>query len=693
LKVKNMLCLNKHTTFMRYLNSPLFKASVIVLGVAAVSISSAKAQDFVDTTPQNKNVVLEEFTGLNCPFCPDGHKIANNIRSNNPGDVVLINVHTGGYARPEPGQPDFRSGYGASLASQLGVRAYPNASVNRTPYNGNKSFGRTDGKWKNAAQQILKESSPVNVGVQTNLNPDTRELTVNVEIYYTDSSSVDANKLNVALLQNDIPAYQSASSIFYPGKVLSNGEYEHEHMLREFLTGQWGDDINKPYEGNLIEKSYTYQVPEDYNSVPVNLAKLEVAAYVAKGKENILSGTSQKVDLPDANLTDVAVSNATSDKGLCTKEVDPAFKIENKGNQAVNDFKLSFRFQGQIYERTFNETIQPGSNTTIKWGTPLKFDGGSYDIKVERIGALNGGDVYDEKLNNNFPNLFSGINFPKVNVDSNFRTSFEGELSNSVAIDDSKNPAIGRVSSNDNPVGAQNTNSAIRQLVDPRFRSNSGEKGYILLGKTRLRNVNTPYLTYYYAYSKGQRNVSNLPEITLQYSKDCGQSWKTVNKKIVEETNSFNPSNQRSNVFAPSSSDYKQAEFDLTSMQDEGEAILRLALPGEDGNAIYLDELQIGSKWDVTGIANAKKEEVSTSVFPNPAAENLQLDINLKQPQQVNVKVVNAIGKTVKAVTSGDFQKGSNRINFNVSSWKAGLYIAQVNIDGQTHPVRFVVEN
>ncbi len=677
---------------MKYLNAVLFRVIGLALGFVAIS-SLSQAQNFVDTTPQNKNAVLEEFTGLNCPFCPDGHKIANNIRSNNPGDVVLINVHTGGYARPEPGQPDFRSGYGGSLANRLGVRAYPNASVNRTPYNGNKSFGRTDDKWKKASQQILNESSPVNVGVQTDINPDTRELTVNVEVYYTDSSSVNANKLNVALLQNDVPAYQAASSIFYEDKVLSNGEYEHEHMLREFLTGQWGDDINKPYEGNLIEKTYTYQVPEDYKNVPVNLAKLEVAAYVAKGKENILSGTTQKVQLPSKNLTDVSVSNATPSKGLCAKEIDPTFEVENQGNQTINDFKLSFRIQDQVYEKSFSKTIQPGSNKTFSWGTPLQLEGGAYTLKLEMIDALNGGDLYDEKLDNNFPDLQTGISFPEVTVDSNFKTSLEGELSNSLAIDDSKNPAISKVSSSDNPVGAQNSNGAIRQLVDPRFRSNSGNEGYIIFGKTQLKNINKPYLTYYYTYSKGQRSVSNLPEIKLEYSTDCGKTWKTVGAKAVKETNSFNPNAQRANVFTPSSGDYKQAEFDLTSMKDEGKAVLRLALPGTNGNAIYLDELQIGSKWDVTGIENAKKAKVDATVYPNPASENIQLNFDLKQQQQVNVKVVNTVGKTVKEVTMGDFQKGSNSINFNVSSWDAGLYIAQVNVDGQTHPVRFVVEN
>ena len=36
----------------------------------------AISQTFVSTTPENKNVILEEFTGITCVYCPDGHRIA-----------------------------------------------------------------------------------------------------------------------------------------------------------------------------------------------------------------------------------------------------------------------------------------------------------------------------------------------------------------------------------------------------------------------------------------------------------------------------------------------------------------------------------------------------------------------------------------------------------------------------------------
>ena len=47
-------------------------------------------QTFVSTTPSNKNVILEEYTGTNCVFCPDGHKIAQQLVTANPDRFLLL---------------------------------------------------------------------------------------------------------------------------------------------------------------------------------------------------------------------------------------------------------------------------------------------------------------------------------------------------------------------------------------------------------------------------------------------------------------------------------------------------------------------------------------------------------------------------------------------------------------------------
>ena len=94
-------------------------------------MGSLMAQSIVGTDPENKNVVLEEFTGLNCGYCPDGHVIAQGIYDQHPNDVVLVNVHVGSFAAPSAGQPDYRTPWGAALDGQAAVAGYPAGTVNR----------------------------------------------------------------------------------------------------------------------------------------------------------------------------------------------------------------------------------------------------------------------------------------------------------------------------------------------------------------------------------------------------------------------------------------------------------------------------------------------------------------------------------------------------------------------------------
>ena len=68
------------------------KQFLSILFLIAFGATSMFSQTIVGTDPENKNVILEEFTGLNCPNCPAGHAIGQAIYDAHPDDVVLINI-------------------------------------------------------------------------------------------------------------------------------------------------------------------------------------------------------------------------------------------------------------------------------------------------------------------------------------------------------------------------------------------------------------------------------------------------------------------------------------------------------------------------------------------------------------------------------------------------------------------------
>lgn len=252
-----------------------------VLFVAALfSASAAVAQTLVSTIPSNRNVVLEEFTGVRCGYCPEGHAIGQGIHDKFPERTVLINIHSGDFATPVSGYPDFTTQFGEAIDQNAGVGGYPAATLNRRKFNGGATQALNRDRWVAAAEEVRAMPSPVNVGVKSTFDAATRNLTVTVEAYYTADSPVAENVVQVALLESKVIGYQSD---YAKG---SHKDYSHSHMLRWMLTGQWGEAIAPVKKGSLITKTFTYTVPETFN-----IENCDVAAYVSEtGRQDIYTG-------------------------------------------------------------------------------------------------------------------------------------------------------------------------------------------------------------------------------------------------------------------------------------------------------------------------------------------------------------------------------------------------------------------
>jgi|ETNmetMinimDraft_30_1059905.scaffolds.fasta_scaffold29384_1 PKD repeat protein len=269
----------------------LFSLTLLLLLPSLFGLNNSVAQTIVGTDPENKNVILEEFTGIHCVYCPQGHQIAQGIQNANPG-VVLINIHTGSYAVPSGGEPDFRTPWGAAIAAQSGLTGYPAGTVNRHLFPGwsqGSGTAMSRGNWVAAANQTMATASYANVGLESFIDVETRVLTVNVEVYYTDDSPESSNLLNVAILQDSILGPQTGGG--------AGNNYNHMHMLRHLVTGQWGLEITPTTAGSLYQNTLTYTIPNDYNDVEVVLEHLEIAGYVTQTQQELISGSRGTVSL------------------------------------------------------------------------------------------------------------------------------------------------------------------------------------------------------------------------------------------------------------------------------------------------------------------------------------------------------------------------------------------------------------
>lgn len=329
---------------------------------------SASSQTFVSTSPSNRNAVLEEFTGVNCQYCPDGHKIANQLAASNPGRVLPINVHVGGYATPSAGQLDLRTSFGTPLDNQADVAGYPAGTVNRHLFSGlsqDAGTAMSRGDWGNAANQMLSQSSPVNVAGRASINMATRTLSVIVEAYYTSTSSASTNKLTVALLQNNIEGTQVGADL-NPAAILPNGNYNHQHALRHFLTGQWGATISSTSTGSFYTDTFTYQLPADIRNIPLALGDLEVVVFVAEGNQEIITGAKSELSYVSPNAYDALPFAIAVPASVCGEEVEAAVTIQNFGSEPLTSLEIRYSVNdGAVVTYAWTGNLSTAQTTVV----------------------------------------------------------------------------------------------------------------------------------------------------------------------------------------------------------------------------------------------------------------------------------------------------------------------------------------
>lgn len=366
------------------------------IGLFCALTASGTAQErFVDETPQNRKVVLEEFTGVNCGNCPDGHHRANALRDAHPGEVFLINIHQGSYAYPA--EIDLRTNYGDALASQAGINSYPNATINRHSFNGSIAVAdRT--AWTSLSEGLLSTEAYANIAAKATVDWQTREMQVTVQVYYTGNSPASTNYLNVALLQDYIYGPQAGMNANM--EQVDGNQYVHMHVLRDLITGQWGEEITTTTQGSFVEKTYTYTIPEAVREVPVEMGNISVVAFLAEGRTEIITACEANLSFTNGGPDYILhLSNfAQEAHNTCDSRIRFSAKAEIRAAvEPVSsmDFILNTSDGQREYTHTFEPALEAGSTVTFT-SEPIEFPINQEMEASLSLAAVNGSDNFPE---------------------------------------------------------------------------------------------------------------------------------------------------------------------------------------------------------------------------------------------------------------------------------------------------------
>lgn len=236
----------------------------------AIDLTETVYETFIETpeAPQERIVIIEDFTGAGCVNCPLAHEAIAEIISLHPGRIAALAIYN------YPSDPlyideNFRSGTADNVGEYLGATvSWPASIIDRVDFEDDNSLVEEPDNLLPFAEQELTKPTSCNIYLDPVYDNVSGILSLTVTIKYTEEITVP-NHISVALAENGIIAAQVTPTGEVP-------DYVHNHVMRDMLTFYSGDDLpeeNAP--GRVYVFNYTYNIPSDWNS-----DNIEVIAFV-----------------------------------------------------------------------------------------------------------------------------------------------------------------------------------------------------------------------------------------------------------------------------------------------------------------------------------------------------------------------------------------------------------------------------
>lgn len=226
---------------------------------------------FTENTNADQNILIEDYTGHTCIFCPIAAEIAKDLEDANPGRVFVASIHAspGGLGDFQELEPptfvhDFTTPqgllYGETFASGYGFNSNPRGTINRKVI-GSTMFQAAN-NWTNGVNTSLAESILlVNLQAKVNYYPETRGMFVHTEI---DTMWVQASQINlvVYLIEDSFVSPQK-----YPDST--SYQYHHHNVHRGNIDGlAFGRNLTADYlkENGKYQVDISYRLPDQYTA-------------------------------------------------------------------------------------------------------------------------------------------------------------------------------------------------------------------------------------------------------------------------------------------------------------------------------------------------------------------------------------------------------------------------------------------
>jgi hypothetical protein len=554
--------------------------------------------------------------------------------------------------------------------------------------------------WQQSASTVMTSGNGyANVAFNVSIDVLSRAMVLDAAVHFPVGTTAPASvNFQAALMQSNILGPQVGAATYYPENMVGN-DYKHNHTLRHYITGaQAGTVISTTTAGSTWTQQYNYNIPATINGVPVELADLEVVAWVMNGTMNIentdnapitwiLPGGAQQVDLE-------ASTNMTMPTTYCDGLVTPEITVENKGSVAVSTYDVSYRVNGgSATTLTISTPINPGGTATHPFTAVTLPAGAStitYSVEVDNTTTYFDMTPANDNVSSDEILLF-GSGTAGTDLEEDFQNNAPGDRNIADAIltggDD-------RIYAFDNTLALAGTNwdlggfeQSTRSIRAQLYNIGVGVEGELIFKNLDLSSSVNSGLVFSYAYA--QQASNNNDRLDIRVSTDCGVSWNVEFNKAGANLKTADALSAGTSPFYPHEEDWVSQYIDLSSYDSEPEVMVAFRITGDQGNALYLDDINIGA--DVAAGIDENETVSALGVYPNPTNGNTVVSFDLDNATMVAMTVTNVLGETVIENAPAIRSAGVNKFTVEAANLNDGLYFVNLTVGDKVVTEKFTV--
>ena len=243
-------------------------------------------------TPEAKNVLIEEFTGVQCPNCPAGHALVASLETQYPGRISGIALHPSnplGYPYPFSAQ-NLIDANSTSLYTYLGnLGSEPCGAIDRTLFSGQTLIETDRNYWAGFVAQDIALAPQVNLELSSMYNGSNNQVTVTVKIHYTQNIS-QPNNITIALTEDSVITAQLNGTVI-------DTNYVHNGVLRSILTSTTGDNVAYNANVTLVAGRVVQLVYQGAINTKWNPLHMHVVAFVHEHSTSQVVYQAKKISL------------------------------------------------------------------------------------------------------------------------------------------------------------------------------------------------------------------------------------------------------------------------------------------------------------------------------------------------------------------------------------------------------------